>query len=262
VLGAISVAALWQIAYAPYVSDYSRYLPPQTGVHPAFWATYWGSVLGSTFPMILGVVVGLGTANMSIVPALGAMTRGITPITFAIFSVAMIANNAMNVYCGALATLTVVQTWRPHWSPQAGARATVALVLLAAAMSLAILGKDSFLETYTSFILLLFYVLVPWTAINLIDYYAVRRAHYDVESFLRADGGIYGRFNIPAIVCYFVGTLVQLPFVSTPLYRGPIARALHDADLSWLVGLLVTAGIYYAIAVRHYSTVALAAPPG
>src|SRR5271170_3795946 len=30
-LGAISAAALWQIAYAPYVSDYSRYMPRDTG---------------------------------------------------------------------------------------------------------------------------------------------------------------------------------------------------------------------------------------
>jgi nucleobase:cation symporter-1, NCS1 family len=69
-----------------------------------------------------------------------------------------------------------------------------------------------------------------------------------VDSFLRPDGGIYGRFNIPAVCCYILGTLVQLPFVSTPLYRGPIARALHDADLSWLVGLVVTSVAYYALA--------------
>ena len=30
-LGTISTAALWQIAYAPYVSDYSRYMPHDTG---------------------------------------------------------------------------------------------------------------------------------------------------------------------------------------------------------------------------------------
>jgi len=41
-LGVISAGALWQIAYAPYVSDYSRYMPRDTGVKPAFWASYWG----------------------------------------------------------------------------------------------------------------------------------------------------------------------------------------------------------------------------
>lgn len=41
-LGTVSAAALWQIAYAPYVSDYSRYMPEATGARPAFWASYWG----------------------------------------------------------------------------------------------------------------------------------------------------------------------------------------------------------------------------
>ena len=57
--GVISLGALWQIAYAPYVSDYSRYMPRDTGARPAFWASYWGCTLGSFLPMVLGAMVGL-----------------------------------------------------------------------------------------------------------------------------------------------------------------------------------------------------------
>src|SRR3984885_11058539 len=46
-MGTISVAALWQIAYAPYVSDYSRYMRRETGSRPAFWASYTGCSIGS-----------------------------------------------------------------------------------------------------------------------------------------------------------------------------------------------------------------------
>ena len=49
-LGVISTAALWQIAYAPYVSDYSRYMPRDTGVRPAFWAVSYTHL---TLPTIL-----------------------------------------------------------------------------------------------------------------------------------------------------------------------------------------------------------------
>src|SRR6202035_873252 len=55
----VSTAALWQIAYAPYVSDYSRYMPRDTGVRTAFWATYWDCTLGYDLPMILAAMVGL-----------------------------------------------------------------------------------------------------------------------------------------------------------------------------------------------------------
>jgi nucleobase:cation symporter-1, NCS1 family len=43
---------------------------------------------------------------------------------------------------------------------------------------------------------------------------------------------------------------VQLPFVASPLYTGPIARAMGGIDLSWIVGLAVTSPVYYWLAGR------------
>ena len=72
----ISAAALWQIAYAPYVSDYSRYMPRDTGARPAFWASYWGCTLGSFLPMVLGAVVGLAAPSGNLMAGLALLTRG------------------------------------------------------------------------------------------------------------------------------------------------------------------------------------------
>jgi NCS1 family nucleobase:cation symporter-1 len=157
----------------------------------------------------------------------------------------MLVGNAMNIYCGSLSALTIGQTLWPNWTPKARARAITATVLLVIALGLALIGKDSFLVKYTDFILLLLYVLVPWTAINLVDYYLVQHGSYDVASFMRADGGIYGRVNVAAVMCYVLGILVQVPFFSSPMYTGFAARAMHGADISWIVGLLVTSPVYY-----------------
>jgi NCS1 family nucleobase:cation symporter-1 len=94
---------------------------------------------------------------------------------------------------------------------------------------------------------------VPWTAINLVDYYLLRHGKYDVDSFFRQDGGIYGRFNTAAVSCYLLGILIQMPFVASALYTGPIARALGGVDVSWIVGLAVTAPAYYWAAKRTQS---------
>lgn len=247
-LGAVSVAALWQIAYAPYVSDYSRYLPADTGARTAFWATFWGCTLGSTVPMALGALIGACIAGDDVVKGLGTLTGGFAPVALVAFTIAMLPTNAMNLYCGALSTLTIGQTLAPRWSPRASARTIVVIGLVLLTLLLAVLGKDSFLVNYTNFILLLLYVLVPWTAINLVDYYLVRHGVYDVASFMRQDGGIYGRANVAALVCYVFGILIQIPFVSTTLYTGPVARALHGADLSWLIGLALTSPLYYLLA--------------
>ena len=52
-----SIAATWQIAYAPYVSDYSRYLPAATPSREAFWYTYLGAVVGAIPVMTLGALL-------------------------------------------------------------------------------------------------------------------------------------------------------------------------------------------------------------
>jgi NCS1 family nucleobase:cation symporter-1 len=250
-LGSISAAALWQIAYAPYVSDYSRYMPRETGARSAFWASYWGCTLGSLLPMILGAIVGLATPpGVTLMQGLAALTHGIAPLVLIVFSIGIAAANAMNLYCGSLSAATFGQTLLPGWSPGAWARAAIAVTLFGLSLAGALLGKSSFIMNYTDFILLLLYVLVPWTAINLVDYYLVRHGQYDVESFFRQDGGIYGRVNRVAVGCYVFGILVQLPFVSTPLYTGPIARALGGVDIAWIIGLVLTSPLYYWLAKR------------
>jgi NCS1 family nucleobase:cation symporter-1 len=260
-LGTISVAALWQISYAPYVSDYSRYMPADTGASPAFWASYWGCTLGSVLPMILGAMVGLAAPPGGLVHGLAALTSGIAPLVLIVFSVGIAASNAMNLYCGALSTMTFGQTLFPRWSPGARARTVVALILFGFALTGAILSKDAFIANYEDFILLLLYVLVPWTAINLVDYYLLRHGQYDVESFFMQDGGIYGRVNGPAVACYILGILVQLPFVSCALYTGPVAKGMGGIDLSWIVGLAVTSPVYYWLAKRAQRREALTAMP-
>jgi len=247
-LGTVSAAALWQIAYAPYVSDYSRYMPEKTGTKPAFWASYWGCTLGSFLPMVLGAMVGLGASSGNLVSGLAELTQGIAPLVLIVFSVGVAAANAMNLYCGALSALTFGQTLLPRWSPGPRARTFMALLLFALSLMGAVMGKAEFLKNYEHFILLLLYVLVPWTAINLVDYYLLRHGIYDVPSFFRQDGGIYGRVNVAAVTCYGFGILVQLPFIASALYTGPVARAMGGIDLSWIVGLAVTSPAYYWLA--------------
>jgi len=255
--GTLSVAALWQLAYAPYVSDYSRYMPEGTGNRTAFWASYSGCCLGSIFPMLLGVVVALCIEGDDIVGGIATMTGGISFLVLATLSIGVAATNAMNCYCGALSTITVGQTLFPNWSAGAGSRAIVALVLFSISLALALLGKDDFMTNYTNFILLLLYVLVPWTAINLVDYYLVMHGSYDVPSFFRRDGGVYGYFNWTAVVCYFIGIVVQIPFMSTDIYMGYVAEQMNGADISWIVGILVISPLYYWLASRRQKALSL-----
>ncbi|WP_427174655.1 purine-cytosine permease family protein [Arthrobacter sp. 92] len=254
-MGTISVSALWQLAYAPYVSDYSRYMPHGTGARPAFWASYSGCVLGTLFPMILGALVGTlavtmsgDAGNVDIVGSLGALLGPWTLVIVGIFCLGVAASNAMNLYCGVLCSLTIGQTFRPSWMPRAKTRSIGAVVLFAFALLIAVFARDNFVVFYTNFLSFLMYVLVPWTAINLVDYYLLRHGDYKVEDFFKRDGGVYGRFNWVAMGSYVAGALIQVPFTSTAIYTGPLAAAMGGVDISWIVGLAVVAPLYYVAA--------------
>lgn len=249
-LGAISTSVLWQIAYAPYVSDYSRYLPAETGQRAAFWTSYWGCALGSILPMALGAMLGTLFPTQDITESLAGAIGPLAYVAIPILTLAIAAASAISLYCAVLSTIAIVQTFAPAWQARAGARTWLSLALALVAVAMAVLAGPHFMETYTNFLLLLLYVMVPWTAINLVDYYIIRHGDYDVASFLRADGGIYGTYRAPALIAYAVGIVVQVPFVANALYTGPIARLLNGADLSWIAGLLIVGPLYYGLA-RH-----------
>jgi purine-cytosine permease-like protein len=57
---------------------------------------------------------------------------------------------------------------------------------------------------------------------------------------------MYGRWNWRGLLAYGVGFVAMIPFFSTDMYMGPVARRLGGADLAMLVGLPVSALVYIA----------------
>lgn len=252
VSAAVTTGVLWQIAYAPYVSDYSRYMSADKGVRPTFWFSYSGVVLGSAGPMMIGALVGLASTNSNLVAEIDKLTGGIGWLVMIVFVVGIIDSNAINAYGGMLCSITVGQTFREGWLPRARTRIVISTIFVVVCMIGAIAYQSTFLTSYYNFILFLLYLLVPWTAINLVDFYLVRHGQYHVPSFFRQDGGQYGRIQWETVAIYLIGFGVEIPFVNTTFYEGPLARALNGTDLSWLVGLAVTVPLYYFSASRRF----------
>jgi nucleobase:cation symporter-1, NCS1 family len=119
------------------------------------------------------------------------------------------------------------------------------LAMISVSVLLALTGRHSFLKEFEAFILCLLAVFTPWSAINLIDYYCFTRSRYDVPALSDPDGR-YGRWNATGITIYLMGILVQIPFLSTSFYTGPLVAPLGGVDISWVVGLLVPGALYYA----------------
>src|SRR5699024_4799024 len=110
-----------------------------------------------------------------------------------------------------------------------------------------------------SFLDLLLYALIPWSAINLVDYFLLKKGHYVVSDLFLRTGGRYGRWSTVGLVSYFVGLTAQVPFMMSPLFNGPLAESMNYIDISWLIGFVFTA-LLFLVLHRLFAPVSPPAP--
>ncbi|NER62036.1 cytosine permease [Pseudomonas sp. MAFF212428] len=262
-LATVSLGIIWQISFSPYTCDYSRYLPADIGIARPFLATYLGATLGTILSFVFGAVAVLATPEgTEAMTAVKQSTGWLGPILMVLFLLNIISHNALNLYGAVLSIITSIQTFASQWVPSIKVRVVLSSVVLVGCCLVALAASADFISQFIGLVLAFLLVLVPWASINLIDFYLIKRGEYDITSIFAADGGIYGRFNMHAIVAYFIGILVQLPFANTSLYVGPYANLVEGADLSWLFGLLVTCPLYYCLATRSQQQARAAARLG
>ncbi|TNM64094.1 allantoin permease [Streptomyces sp. NP160] len=241
-----TVAAGYNITYAPYVSDYSRYLPEDTPPTKIIASVFWGAAaspawlipLGAWFATNLGVtdaLTGIHDAGNAVVPLLGTVLVVVSVL-------ALVATMGLNAYSGMLSLVTAADSLRTV--PRTRGVRVVAIVVLAVVWTALGTALTDASQAVTNALILMLYLLAPWTAINLVDYFFVRRGRYAVTDLFTPDG-IYGRWGVRGLVAYGVGVLAELPFVSVPgVVTAPVAGALDGADFAPLVGLLVPAVVY------------------
>ncbi len=248
-LAQFGVVAGYQISWAIYVSDYSRYLPPDVTVRKTFYWTYFGSALGGVWLMTLGALLAAWAGKdfdtiRSIDAAGDKVFSGFGAIVLLFATLGLVSVTALNMYGGSLTLISAIDSFRKV-RPTVSVRALT--IGLTAALSLvgAMAATANFLTNFNNFLLLVLYLFIPWTAVNLMDYYVVRRGHYAIAEIFNPRG-IYGRWGWHGIISYLVGFGAMVPFFSVgTLYVGPIAHAMDGADLSLFVGLPVAGLLYW-----------------
>ena len=241
----------YQISWAIYVSDYSRYLPPSVTVRLTFLWTYWGSALGAIWLMCLGAALAAWAgANFDTIASLKAagdhLFSGFGAIALVFSTLGLISVTALNMYGGSLTLISAMDSFKKV-RPTATVR--IITITFTAVLSLipALLIGENFLTNFQDFLLLVLYLFVPWTAVNLVDYYIVRRGHYAVAEIFNPHG-MYGRWGWRGITSYLVGFAAMLPFLSTSKYTGFVATELNGADISMFIGLPVAGILYWVLA--------------
>ena len=245
-LAQMFAAASYQLSWSIYVSDYSRYLPRDVGVRESFWWTYLGAFVGGAWMMLVGTVAAAAAPRLDVAAAMQHAADVVIPgfgkiLLFAAL-LGLITISALNFYGASLTLLSVADTIKPLVCT-VGKRLASLLLAFVASCAIAVSSSGNFISRFEDYLAVLLYLFTPWTAINLVDFYLVRKGHYSIREIFNP-AGMYGQWNWRGLLAYLIGFIVMIPFFSTGMYTGAVARALGGADIAMLVGLPVSAGVY------------------
>ena len=233
---AFSLVVAGTMSFAPYVSDYTRYLPADIPARKPFWAVLGGSVISATILECFGVLIASSVADQTptgLVTALSSMAGVFAPAVLAIIAISAIPANAFNDNSAAYCLISAgIRLGRPV------SAALGAIISFTAAAW----GNGRFAETFENFLFFIFYWMAPWTAIVLVHWFMAGR-HQPSHPFSRG-------WTIGATIFVVTTVLTVLLFSASPLCTSPIAKALNGVDIGYYVGFII-AGIWYAIALKR-----------
>ncbi|MBO0874947.1 MAG: cytosine permease, partial [Pseudonocardia sp.] len=223
------------ISWAPYASDFSRYMPPSSSPARMFLFTtagmslsyIWGQVIGAAGASLLANETAVGIRTL-----MGGGVLGVIAMLTLVLST--VSSNAMNDYSGSLDLQTIgVRIPRP----------LAALVVAVLALALCLwMTAGNMASRFQDVLLMVSYWIPCFVAVVLIDWWRRRKeadGTVDVAAALA-----HRRSGWPAVVALVAGMASTLLFMDTALWVGPVAAALHGADLAYYMGFGVSAVVY------------------
>jgi NCS1 family nucleobase:cation symporter-1 len=242
-----TIAGSFNIAWALYASDYSRYLPESTPRNQVFIRVFLGLALSAVWIEALGLaVVGALGSEADTVHQINSLVGGGIVGFLAMVAIffGTVAVNSMNDYTGSLSLLAAgIRVPRP---------VSAAIVAVLSFLATLYLYYNNFSNTVENYLLVITYWIGPWAAIVIVDW----RRRGD-----RASGAKAVDFSLlpsgrNALISLVVGFVVSVPFMNQTLYVGPASTALGGADIAYVIGFIVAAVLYSFLERASSSAVA------
>lgn len=224
------------MTWTPFASDFSRYLP-QTSSHTKVTAyTAGGTFTAMMWLGGIGVLVSSFAGELDAIPALANLTGSWAPLAMITVVVSTLPVSAMNLYGGALSLLTI--------------RVPVSRIIAVILISLISLGVTLLMQTdpygsFYDFLNVLAYLVVPFSTVLLLDYYARTRrmGQAALDELFNTRRGIEWGF-----VAWVVGCAFSSLFWTSTLWTGPLAETFEaSGDVSFIAGIIAATIAYLAL---------------
>ncbi|GAB4100644.1 cytosine permease [Sinomonas halotolerans] len=249
----------WGIGWFTYAPDYSRFVSKR--IPPT--KLYLASVLGQFLPVVWLGVLGASLATMNgtadpgqlVVQSFGAMA---IPVILLVIH-GPIATNIINLYTFGVATQALdIRISRKALSVLVGCLSMGAVI--------GFLFASDFAHMLHNWIIAIAAWVATWGGIMAVHYFVFERRHRDFGYLFRSPGDTQLKaVNPSALIAFGAGLFMTWMGMhgSAPALQGPIATALGGIDLSWLLGTLTSAAVYFALGwPRFRSRIAAGVPLG
>ena len=164
---------------------------------------------------------------------------GFGGIVLVFSALGLISVTALNMYGGSLTLISALDSLQEGAADPGGPAVDDRRSPPRSRWSSRLLIGDELPGQLQNFLLLVLYFFIPWTAVNLVDYFIVRRGHYAIAEIFKPDG-IYGRWGwrghrlLPGRLRGDGAVLLH-----RALLRAGSPRRSHGADFSLFIGLPV-----------------------
>ncbi|MFJ9412919.1 purine-cytosine permease family protein [Streptomyces sp. NPDC101227] len=231
-----TIALSLAISWAPYASDFSRYLPRTTSRPRMFWYSVLGMVLSYVWVQTLGLWGAKLFTDQTAAGVHGLLGGGaLAAFGLLAIAAAAVCSNAMNDYSGSLALQAAgVRIPRPL---AAGAAAVLGFLLV-----LWMHSADT-TARFQNVLLFVGYWIPGFIGVVIVDARQRAKARKGAPIDVAAE---FARPQPwwPAAVAFVAAFAAAVPFMDTALFVGPVAAALHGADLAYYVAFVVAVAVY------------------
>ncbi len=222
---ATAIVASFNLSWASYSSDYTRYLPATTPP-AAIVRRAAAALLLSAVPFQLrGVRSAAAIGDASPLAVIGDLRRAagpLAPIVLGAVALSSVTGNSVN---DNTASYSLLSAGVPV------GRVAAAIATASLGFVLAVAGHGRYADLYSDYLVLTLYWIAPWTGIVLADWWRDPGPRREAAAPWTAEATLFVVVSVATIAL----------FAASDLYTGPVARALGGADIGYYVGFAVAA---------------------
>ncbi|MCS7234169.1 MAG: putative hydroxymethylpyrimidine transporter CytX [Synergistetes bacterium] len=188
---ALDLVIAMPVSWLPLVSDYSRYSKSVSG---AFWGTWFGYMIGSSWMYALGLMAFLSTGSTDVISVM--VKLGFTGLALILVLLSTVTTTFLDLYSAAVSFMNFSSRFN---------RNLILVIAGIIGIAIALVFPPG---AYEGFLLLIGGMFCPIFGVVLADYFILRKGIIKVEDLYKMGEGIYwynGGVNWWAVFCWALG---------------------------------------------------------